>query len=100
MKNTELEKTIESNILNFEKSLLKFSKSQLVLNFYQKKVHKFYVMQELVNMWESWKFFFILKKENNEQIHEVNNKQKENKIREYIYHVLEKVNFYKININR
>lgn len=50
-------------------------------------------MQELVNLWESWKFFFILKKDNSEALHELNSaKQKENKIREYIYYVLEKVN--------
>lgn len=52
-------------------------------------------MQELVNMWESWKFFFILKKENNEVLQELGNtKQKENKIREYVYFILEKVKYF------
>ena len=94
MKNAELERIIESNILNVEKTLSKSSRIQLVLNFYQKKVQKFYIMQELVNLWESWKFFFILKSEGTEnQMNELNNsKQKENKIREFIFCVLEKVN--------
>lgn len=93
LENPELDTIIEQNLTNLEKNLFKFNKIQIVLNFYQKKVQKFYIMQELVNMWESWKFFFILKKENNEiQLPELNNaKQKENKIREYIFYVLEKV---------
>jgi hypothetical protein len=54
-------------------------------------------MQELVNLWESWKFFFILQKESSEgQLHELSNsKQKENKIREYIFIILEKVIIFK-----
>jgi hypothetical protein len=48
-------------------------------------------MQEYVNLWESWKFFFILKKENTETLELGHSKQKESKIREYIYHILEKV---------
>jgi hypothetical protein len=47
-------------------------------------------MQEYVNLWESWKFYFILK--NSETIELGHSKQKENKIREYIYHILEKIN--------
>jgi hypothetical protein len=56
-------------------------------------------MQELVNLWESWKFFFILKNDNTEnQMNELNNsKQKENKIREFIFCVLEKVKFFNLN---
>ena len=50
-------------------------------------------MQELVNLWESWKFIFVIKKSPDSQLSELNNsKQKENKIREYIYYILEKVN--------
>jgi hypothetical protein len=48
-------------------------------------------MQEYVNLWESWKFYFILK--NTETLELGHSKQKENKIREYIYHILEKVIF-------
>lgn len=93
MKNSELEKTIETNISNVEKTLSKSTRIQFVLNFYQKKVQRFYIMEELVNLWETWKFFFILKNENSEnQMNELNNtKQKENKIREFIFCVLEKV---------
>jgi hypothetical protein len=95
LKNSDLDSIIEQNLTNLEKNLLKFGKIQIVINFYQKKVQKFYIMQELVNLWESWKFFFVLKKESNEiQLPELNNaKQKENKIREYIFFVLEKVKF-------
>ena len=90
-----MEKIIELNILNVEKTLSKSNRIQIILNFYQKKVQKFYVMQELVNLWESWKFFFILKNENTEnQMNELNNtKQKENKIREFLFCVLDKVKF-------
>jgi len=93
LKNSELEKTIETNISNVEKTLSKSTRIQFVLNFYQKKVQRFYIMEELVNLWETWKFFFILKNENSEnQMNELNNtKQKENKIREFIFCVLEKV---------
>lgn len=101
LKNPELDKIIESNITNFEKNMLKVSKAQIILNFYQKKVSKFYIMEELVNMWESWKLFFIVKKDNSETLHELNNsKQKENKIREYLYFILEKVHFFNIIIDK
>lgn len=93
LKNPELDKTIESNISLLEKNLIKFGKIQVILNFYQKKVQKFYIMQELVNLWESWKFIFVLKKDSDAQLPELNSsKQKENKIREFIFLVLEKMN--------
>jgi hypothetical protein len=73
--------------------LLKLNKIQIELNFYQKKVQKFYIMQELVNMWESWKFIIVIKKDNDNPFNEIHNsKQKENKIREYIYFILDKLN--------
>ncbi len=93
LKNSELDTLIENNLSLLEKNLIKFGKIQVVLNFYQKKVQKFYIMQDLVNMWESWKFIFVLKKESDGQLPELNSsKQKENKIREYIFHILEKMN--------
>jgi hypothetical protein len=93
LKNSELDKIIETNITLVEKNLVKLSKIQIEINFYQKKVQKFYIMQELVNMWESWKFIFVLKKDSDTQLNELNNsKQKENKIREYIYCILDKLN--------
>jgi hypothetical protein len=94
LKNKDLDKAIEMHISNVEKNIVKYSKINVIINFYQKKVNKYFIKQELVNLWESWKFYFILKKENTElQLIEANNtKQKENKIRDFLYYVLEKIN--------
>lgn len=87
IKNPDLEKVIENNIALIEKNIIKSNKAQVVLNFYQKKIQKYYIMQELENMWESWKFLFVLKKGS-----DVITNQKENKIREYLCYILEKLN--------
>jgi len=54
-------------------------------------VKKYYIMQELSNHWESWKFFFILKKEENDDQLNLNQKLKESKVRDYLFHILDKV---------
>jgi hypothetical protein len=92
LQNSELDKVIESNISQLEKNLVKFSKISLELNFYQKKVSSFYFMQQLTNLWESWKFILVIKNESESNFTDLNTKQKENKIRDYIFYILEKLN--------
>lgn len=87
IKNESLQKTIEFNVSQLEKSLLKSNRVQVSLKFYQKKIQKFYIMQELTNLWEKWEFLFAIKKNT-----DVINTQKENKIREYLSYILEKLN--------
>jgi hypothetical protein len=50
-------------------------------------------MRNLTNLWESWKFFFILKKDSEDFDFKQQQDPKENKVREYIYHIIEKVSF-------
>lgn len=87
IKNDNLQKLIENNISLLEKNIIKSNRVQVSLKFYQKKIQKFYIMQELSNLWEKWEFLFAIKKNN-----DVINTQKENKIREYLCFVLEKLN--------
>ena len=85
-KNEALQKTIEFNVSQLEKSILKSNRVQVSLKFYQKKIQKFYIMQELTNLWEKWECLFAIKKNT-----DVINTQKENKIREYLSYILEKL---------
>ncbi len=100
IKNENLQKTIESKISLLEKNIIKTQHAQVILNFYEKKVKKFFLYDELSNNWESWKFLFILKKEqkkssnnDNENKNENDNDIiKENKIRKYLSFILQKLN--------
>ncbi len=100
IKNENLQKTIESKISLLEKNIIKTQHAQVILNFYEKKVKKFFLYDELSNNWESWKFLFILKKEqkkssNNDNENENENDNdiiKENKIRKYLSFILQKLN--------
>ena len=68
---------------------------KLTLNFYEKEKNK----KELKNPWEIWNFILILsKKEDIKDKNDINNKvgeiedDKENKIRKYIFKIIEKLN--------
>ena len=63
IKNESLQKTIEFNVSQLEKSILKSNRVQVSLKFYQKKIQKFYIMQELTNLWEKWEFRRCLHRE-------------------------------------
>ena len=96
IKNENLQKTIENKISLLEKNIIKTQHAQVILNFYEKKVKKFFLYDELSNNWESWKFLFILKKEqkkssNNDNENENENDNdiiKENKIIKYLIFIL------------
>ena len=91
IKNENLQKTIESKISLLEKSIIKTQHAQVILNFYEKKVKKFFLYEELSNIWESWTFLFIIKNEQNDYS-DNDNSNKENKIRKYLSFVLQKLN--------
>jgi hypothetical protein len=85
IKNENLQKTIENKISLLEKNIVKTKRAQVTLNFYEKKILKYYLYEENSNIWESWKFLFCVK--NND-----NNDNKENKIRQYLSFILQKLN--------
>ena len=91
IKNENLQKTIESKISLLEKNIIKTQHAQVILNFYEKKVKKFFLYEELSNIWESWTFLFIIKNEQND-FSDNDNSNKENKIRKYLSFVLQKLN--------
>ena len=91
IKNENLQKTIESKISLLEKNIIKTQHAQVILNFYEKKVKKFFLYEELSNIWESWTFLFIIKNEQNDYS-DNDNSNKENKIRKYLSFVLQKLN--------
>jgi hypothetical protein len=78
IKNENLQKTIESKISLLEKNIIKTQHAQVILNFYEKKVKKFFLYDELSNNWESWKFLFILKKEQKKSSNNDNENENEN----------------------
>lgn len=85
--NESFQKTIDSTISQIEKNIHRSKGCLIQINFYQKKVNKFYIIQELENLWESWRFLFTLK-----QTSEVLTLQKENKIRDFLSFILDKLN--------
>lgn len=90
LNNDALQKIIESKIEEIGKILQKNNKAQVILNFYQKR-ESFLFKTELVGLWESWKFLFEVKKE--EDINEQkNDSEKENTIRKYIFDIIGKLN--------
>ena len=91
IKNENLQKTIESKISLLEKNIIKTQHAQVILNFYEKQVKKFFLYEELSNIWESWTFLFIIKNEQNDYS-DNDNSNKENKIRKYLSFVLQKLN--------
>lgn len=95
--NKTLDKKIEEKIAEISTSFAKTNKLNIDLNFYQSITNTFLFTQKLTNLWESWKFHFYLitKQENNLLKGESDNhKQKENKIRKFIFEIIEKVNFF------
>lgn len=93
LKNTAIDAEIENAIKNLKSHLIKSDKCQIVLNFYQKKVNHF-IFSDYKNLWESWKMFFILKKEEliieNTKGKNLNNKDEY--IREFLITILYKIN--------
>ena len=94
IKNENLQKTIESKISLLEKSIIKTQHAQVILNFYEKKVKKFFLYDEFSNLWESWKFLFIIKKEKKDSSDNDKDKdmEKEISIRNYLSFILQKLN--------
>ena len=97
LKNTELSNEL-TNIINEIENDFKNNNhyaQKLTLYFYEKDKNK----KDLKNPWEIWNFILILsKKEDIKDKNDINNKvgeiedDKENKIRKYIFKIIEKLN--------
>ena len=87
IQNDAFQKAIDSTLSQLEKSIHRSKSCMIQINFYQKKVNKFYIIQELENLWESWRFLFIVNPHS-----EMLTLQKESKIREYLAFILDKLN--------
>ena len=85
--NETFQKAIDSTLSQLEKNIHRSKGCLIQVNFYQKKVNKFYIIQELENLWESWRFLFVLNPHS-----EMLALQKESKIREFLSFILAKLN--------
>jgi len=94
LNNKTLENKIEEKINEINNAFSKNNKVNIELNFYQTVSNSFF-SQKLTNLWESWKFQFLLAKKNSEsnfmKNESENQKQKEHKIRKFIFEIIEKV---------
>lgn len=100
LNNKILENKIEEKINEVTKVLNNTNKLDVELKFYQTVTNTLIFSQKLINLWECWKFHFLLTKKydtnvmKNESDHQ---KQKENKIRKFLFEIIEKVkNFLKL----
>jgi len=95
LNNKTLENKIEEKINEVNNAFNKNTKLDLELKFYQTVTNALIFSQKFTNLWESWKFRFVLaKKYDNNLIKNESDdqKQKENKIRKYLFEIIEKVN--------
>ena len=97
VKNEKLSNELTNNINEIENNFKNNNQyaQQLTLYFYEKEKNK----KDLKNPWEIWNFILILsKKEEVKDKNDLNNKitdlddDKENKIRKYIFKIIEKLN--------
>ena len=97
VKNQKLSNILTNNINEIENNFKNSNQyaQQLSLYFYEKEKNK----KDLKNPWEIWNFILILsKKEEKKDKNDLNNKvaelddDKENKIRKYIFKIIEKLN--------
>ena len=98
LKNEKLSKEIDNIINQIENNFKNNNKDfgqQLTLSFYDKNENK----KELKNPWEIWNFILILSKnedlKSKEDLNdkkEISNDDRENKMREYIFNIIEKLN--------
>ena len=85
--NESFQKAIDSALWQLERALRRSKCCLIQVNFYQRKVSRFYIIQELENLWESWRFLFVLNQHSEMLI-----PQKESKIREFLSFILDKLN--------
>ena len=98
LKNEKISKEIDNIINQIENNFKNNNKDfgqQLTLSFYDKNENK----KELKNPWEIWNFILILSKnedlKSKEDLNdkkEISNDDRENKMREYIFNIIEKLN--------
>ena len=96
LNNKILETKIEEKINEISNIFSKTNKLDIELNFYQTVTNSFIFSQKLTNLWESWKFHFLLNVKHDSNIiknESENQKLKENKIRKYLFEIIEKVSF-------
>ena len=88
--NDKIEKEIEKQLDLIEKAILKKGNVQIVLNFYQKKIKQYYLLEKLDNLWESWSMFFMLNNNNNAPVQK--KIPKETKVRDYLFNIITLIN--------
>ena len=81
VKNGNVNKLIKNTISQIENNFGKINKQKIILNFYSEKIDN-------NNLFESWNFLLILNKEKKEN----NKEQIENKMRKYIFKIIENLN--------
>lgn len=88
--NNKIEKEIEKQLEAIEKAIQKKGSVQIVVNFYQKKIKQYYLLEKLDNLWESWSMFFMLNSTNNAPVQK--KISKEVKVREYLFNIISLIN--------
>jgi len=95
LNNKALDTKIEEKINEVTKAFSNKNKLDVELKFYQTVTNSLIFSQKLNNLWECWQFHFLLYKkcDNNLMKNESENQnQKENKIRKYLFEIIQKVN--------
>lgn len=85
---------IENKINEVTNALNKNNKLDVELKFYQTVTNTLIFSKKLTNLWENWKFHFVLSRKFDNNLiknESENQKQKENKIRKYLFEIVEKV---------
>lgn len=74
--------------------LVNTNKLEIELNFYRTIVKGYFFSEKLTDMWEQWRFHFIVNNQSDNNLLYVesgNQKLKENRIRNFMFILLEKV---------
>ena len=87
LKNTKLQETVDKYTNALENALLGNNKVKVTIKFYQGYSSGFF-NQSLVGLWEVWNFLFDVKINDENSVEN----EKENKIRKYIFCILERLN--------
>ena len=87
VKNENANKLIKNTISQIENNFEKINKQKLILNFYSEKI-------DTNNLFESWNFLLILNREKKE----IKKEEIEDKMRKYIFKIIENLNDNKSNL--
>ena len=87
VKNENANKLIKNTISQIENNFEKINRQKLILNFYSEKI-------DTNNLFESWNFLLILNREKKE----IKKEEIEDKMRKYIFKIIENLNDNKSNL--